>query len=139
MKLLEAVIDTNVVFAGLYSSEGASFKILSAIESGRLTPVLSVTLFFEYEHVIRRNMASLQLSDQDVDDFLDGICARAAPQKVHYLWRPQLPDPKDDHLVELSLAAGKATIITYNMRHFEKARTFGIRVAKPVDILGEIQ
>lgn len=138
MKLLRAVIDTNVVFAGLYSSGGASFKVLSAIESGRLTPVLSVTLFFEYEHVLRRNTAQLQLSDQDVDDFLDGICALAALQKIHYLWRPQLPDPKDDHLLELSLAAGKATIVTYNVRHFEKARTLGIRVVKPVDILGEI-
>jgi predicted nucleic acid-binding protein len=62
MGRIRAVIDTNVLYAGLYSAQGASFLILRAVEERRLVPVLSTTLLFEYEHVLRRRHGDLNLS-----------------------------------------------------------------------------
>ena len=36
--------------------------------------------------------------------------------KVYYLWRPNLPDEADNHLIELALAGGASTIVTNNLR-----------------------
>jgi hypothetical protein len=36
--------------------------------------------------------------------------------KVYYLWRPNLPDEADNHLIELALAGGADTIVTNNLR-----------------------
>jgi predicted nucleic acid-binding protein len=36
--------------------------------------------------------------------------------KVYFLWRPNLPDEGDNHLVELAIAGGANTIVTNNVR-----------------------
>ena len=46
-KKTRIILDTNVLYAGLYSSKGASFKVLKAIEKGRLIKGLIIlTTFF---------------------------------------------------------------------------------------------
>ena len=136
---LRAVIDTNVVYAGLYSANGASFRILRAIQRGRLTPVLSTTLLFEYEEVLKRDRELLGLSDRAVEDVLDGLCRRGEPQAIHFLWRPQLPHANDDHILELAVAAGGVDIVTHNLRDFGPAAAFGVRVLTPANLLGELR
>jgi predicted nucleic acid-binding protein len=139
MKKCRAVIDTSVLHAGLYSATGASHKILRLIERGDVTPLLSTTLVFEYEDVLRRNRKLLGLSDRAVDDVLNEICLRGECRKIHFLWRPQLSDPKDDHLLELTIAAGGADIVTHNVRGFTQAATFGIRILTPAQLLGDLK
>ena len=34
--------------------------------------------------------------------------------KIYYLWRPNLPDEGDNHLIELAVAGGAETIVTNN-------------------------
>ena len=34
---------------------------------------------------------------------------------VYYGWCPNLPDEADNHLIELALAGGPATIVTHNL------------------------
>ena len=138
MKKYKAVIDTNILYAGLYSATGASYRILRLIEQGRIMPLLSTTLLFEYEEVLRRNQKQLQLSDTAIDDVLNGLCSRGEGRKIHFLWRPQLPDPKDDHVLELTVAAGGADIVTYNVKDFTSATLFGIRIIKPSKLLREL-
>jgi putative PIN family toxin of toxin-antitoxin system len=137
MRKQKAVVDTNVLHAGLYSAQGASYQILQLIERGRLIPVLSTALLFEYEEILRRKQEQLQLSERTLQDILDGLCSRAECQRVHFLWRPQLSDPKDDHILELAVAAGGADIITHNVRDFRQAAAFDIRILKPAQLLGE--
>jgi len=43
-KKTRIILDTNVLYAGLYSSKGASFKVLKAIEKGRLIKGLKIVL-----------------------------------------------------------------------------------------------
>jgi predicted nucleic acid-binding protein len=58
---------------------------------------------------------------------------------IHFLWRPQLSDPKDDHVLELAVAAGGADIVTHNVKDFKGASSFGVRVIKPSEFLGELK
>lgn len=139
MKTYRAVVDTNVLYAGLYSSSGASYQVLRLIERGRLVPLLSTALIFEYEEVMRRDQKKLRLSDRALDDVLDGLCARGECRRIHFLWRPQLSDPKDDHLLELAVAAGSADIVTHNTDDFTGADRFGIRIMTPAELLGELK
>ena len=134
-----AVIDTNVLHAGLYSARGASYQVLQLIERGVIAPLLSTTLLFEYEEVLRRNQKLLGLSDRAVDDVLDGLCVRGECRRIHFLWRPQLSDPKDDHILELAVAAGGADIVTHNLSDFAAAAAFGVRVITPATLLGELK
>ena len=95
------ILDTNVLYAGLYSNRGASHEVLRAVERGEIEIVLSTALVFEYEDILRRHQRRLNLSDKDVEYVLDGLCAVGAHQQIYFLWRPQLPDPRDDHILEL--------------------------------------
>jgi putative PIN family toxin of toxin-antitoxin system len=137
MKRYRAVIDTNVLYAGLYSATGASYQVLRLIEQRKLTPILSTTLLFEYEEVLRRNQELLGLSDRALHDVLDGVCYRGECRRVHFLWRPQLSDPKDDHILELAVAAGGADVVTHNVNDFAGATAFGLRIITPAKLLGE--
>jgi putative PIN family toxin of toxin-antitoxin system len=134
-----AVVDTNVVHAGLYSDSVASHRVLRLIEGGRITPVLSTTLLFEYEEVLKRNRAMLGLTSREVEDVLDGLCVQGECRRVHFLWRPTLSDPKDDHILELAVAAGSADVVTHNVRDFAGASAFGVRVITPAELLGELK
>ena len=107
---VEAIIDTNVLYAGLYSSLGASYQVLQALEQGRLRSVLSTTLVFEYEEVLKRKADVLGLTEQAIEALLDDLCQRSDHRAIHFLWRPCLPDPKDDHILELAVASEKAII-----------------------------
>jgi len=139
MKKYRAVIDTNVLHAGLYSASGASFQILRLIECGRVIPLLSTTLLFEYEEVLKRNQRMLGLSDREVNDVLDGLCVQGESRKIHFLWRPYLSDPKDDHILELAVAAGAADIVTHNVKDFAQASALGVRIVTPAKLLGELK
>ncbi len=139
MKIVRAVIDTNVLHAGLYSADGASYQLLRMIEAGRLIPILSTTLLYEYEEVLRRHRDLLGLTQSVIEDILDGLCKCGEGRNIHFLWRPQLPDPKDDHILELAVAAGNATVVTHNTKDFGPAHMFGVRIITPATMLKELK
>ena len=137
-KLIRIVLDTNILYAGLYSSKGASFKLLRAIEKDRVKMVISTTLLFEYEDVLKRSKSVLGLSDGEIDKLLDYFCLKSEHQKIHFLWRSQLPDPKDDHILELAVASGTSIIVTYNAKDFKEIASFGVRSITPKELMEEI-
>ncbi|MCP4357950.1 MAG: putative toxin-antitoxin system toxin component, PIN family [Chloroflexi bacterium] len=135
----QIVIDTNVFFAALYSQHGASYKLLSLIDGGKFGSNISVPLILEYEDVAKRKLDSISLLAEEVDDIIDYICTVANRQKIFYLWRPFLRDPKDDMVLELAVAARCHYIITFNMRDFYGVEEeFGIGVIKPKEFLQKI-
>ena len=141
MKVHKIVVDTNVLVSGLRSSDGASYKLLMALDDPRIRFYLSVTLVLEYESAIKRAATGIRLSGADKDAVLDFLCRTGAHQKVHFLWRPCLKDPSDDMVLELAVAAGADKIVTYNHADFKGADKFGVRPVRPHEILkllGEI-
>ncbi len=137
-KKARIILDTNVLYAGLYSSKGASFKVLQAIEKGKLKMVISITLLFEYEDILKRNQAVLGLSHSEIEKLLDYFCLKSEHQKIYFLWRPRLPDPKDDHLLELAIASGTRLIVSHNIKDFKGAETFGIKPITPKELMEEM-
>ena len=71
------VLDTNVLYAGLYSASGKSHQLLKAISKGGVRIALSTPLLFEYEDVLKRNQAVLNLNDSEIEIVLDNLCALA--------------------------------------------------------------
>lgn len=132
------VLDTNVLYAGLYSASGKSYQLLKAIANGSVRIALSTPLLFEYEDVLKRNQSVLGLSDVEVDIVLDNLCAQAVFQPVYFLWRPCLPDAKDDMVLELAVAAQVDRIVSFNAKDFRPATRFGIEVISPKILLQEL-
>jgi len=133
------IMDTNVLFAGLYSSTGASLLVLRLIDCGKIKPVISTTLLFEYEDVLKRKQAELSLSNKQVDIILDNLCALSEFQKIHFLWRPCLRDPKDDHVLEVAVASKTKMIITHNIKDFKGVEKFGVQAIPPGKLLEVIK
>ena len=138
MKIKQIILDTNVLYSGLYSSRGASYQIIKALEEEKVKITISTTLLFEYEDVLKRKKKDLNLSDTQIDIILDNLCSLANFQKIYFLWRPCLKDPKDDHVLELAVASKSKTIVTYNIKDFKKASKFGIDILTPKELLKEI-
>ena len=132
------VLDTNVPEAALRSRRGASFVLLSQVGTGRFEIALSVPLVFEYEEVLMRQAGVMDRDPVAVANLLDYLCAVGKRQPIFYLWRPCLPDARDDMVLELAVAAGCDAIVTHNRRHFAPAFPFGIRVLSPAEFLDEI-
>lgn len=132
------VIDTNVLVSALRSNRGASFRLLSEIDSGRFEICVSVPLVLEHEAAIFRQARSLGLSRRDASDVLDYVCSVARRQSIFFLWRPQLRDPGDDMVLEAAVAAGCRYIVTFNKRDFESSRPFPVRVVTPQEFLQTI-
>lgn len=132
---MKIVMDTNILFAGLYSKNGASFKVLELLNAGFLHLTLSTPLLLEYEDVLKRNQQLLNLDSTQVDVILDNICRFSQHQKVYFLWRPYLPDPKDDLVLELAVASNVPAIVTDNIKDFFGVEKFGIEAMTPKTLL----
>ena len=132
------VLDTNVLVAGLRSRQGASYRLLTEVGRGKFEIALSVPLVFEYEDALLRHAAVTGLSRRDVDAVLDYFCSVAHLQTIFFLWRPLLPDPKDDLVLELAVAAGCRTVVTYNVRDFRGGESLGVSAQRPGPFLKDI-
>jgi putative PIN family toxin of toxin-antitoxin system len=133
------VIDTNVLVAALMSRRGASFRLLELVGTGRFELGVSVPLVLEYEDAAKRWVGSrIALSEDEIDDVIDYICAVAEHHKVYFLWRPMLKDPKDDMVLELAAGAQCSYIVTYNVKDFERIEPFGIEAITPKMFLEKI-
>ena len=138
MRLAQVVLDTNILVTALRSKRGASFKLISLIDKGPFKVNLSVSLVFQYEEILRRQRSSLHVTQDDTADFLDYLCSVANLHEIYFLWRPYLPDPQDDMILELAVSAGCKYIVTYNKRDFRGVETFGIEVVTAKEFLERI-
>ncbi len=131
------VIDTNVLLSAIYSNKGASYKLLSIIDSSKFTVNISTTLVYEYEEILK---SKSNLEIRYIDSILDYICSVGKKNKIFYLWRPKLKDADDDFLLELAVKSN-SIIVTLNGKDFKLASEFDLKVMTPKDFLqyiGEI-
>lgn len=136
---VQIVLDTNVLYAGLRSRRGASFKLLNQLETGRFELNLSVPLVLEYEEVLLRKESTLNFTPEEIGQLLDYLCSIANLHEVHFLWRPILNNPKDDMILDLAVRANCQYIVTYNTRDFTGINKFGIIALTAKEFLKSIE
>lgn len=132
------VLDTSVLVAGLRSRNGASNAVLRLVANRELVLASSPPLFLEYEDVLKRPEQRLAhgFSLEKVDEFLAELAALIEPVDMHFLWRPQVRDPKDEMVLEAAINGGADAILTYNVSDFANVpRRFNIELMTPAQIL----
>jgi putative PIN family toxin of toxin-antitoxin system len=132
------VLDTDVLVAAFRSETGASRRIIVAALERRFELLLSVPLMFEYEAVLTRpeQLKASGASPEDVSDVLDGLALVGKRVKLAYRWRPALPDPNDDMVLETAINGQAHAIVTFNQRDFNPvAARFGCLVFRPGEFL----
>jgi predicted nucleic acid-binding protein len=132
---IRAVVDTNVIYAGLYSSVGAGHLLLRLLRAGRWTLVLSNTVCAEYEEILKGQAAILGLTLADIDRFLDSLCLMAERRQLTSTWTPILHDPDDEPLVHLAVESHVEYLVTYNIRHVAPVVSLGVNVMTPREFL----
>ncbi len=137
--MIKVVIDTNVLVSALKSNMGASYALISRLPSEKFQLVISVPLYMEYQAVLTRkeNMTGAS-SKEEILAFLRYLCKISVRQKIFYLWRPWLKDPKDDMVLELAVASKCQYIVTYNLKDFSNIEKFGIEAVTPKKFLRKL-
>ena len=112
------VVDTNVLVSAVLSEGGAARAVLRLCLRGEAVPLIGQALFAECEDVFAREapFAKSLLDKPDRDALLDAFLAVCRWTRVSYLWRNNLRDEADNHLVELAVAGGASAIVTGNAR-----------------------
>jgi putative PIN family toxin of toxin-antitoxin system len=138
---MRVVIDTNV-FIGACLGRGAANAVVGACLQGRCTPLMGAALFAEYEDVMGRTplFQACRLDAGEREELLDVFLSRCEWTRVYYLWRPNLRDEADNHLVELAVAGAAECIVTRNLRDLRamELRFPALRVVTPEAFLEEI-
>ena len=140
--MLRVVLDTSVLVAGLRSRLGASNALLALVAQQKVKPLVTTTLFLEYEEVLLRAEHRLvtRMSEADVAGFLAALASASEGVEVHFQWRPQLRDPADEMVLEAAINGQAAALVTHNIADFsEAAKRFGLRIVTPGILLMELK
>ncbi len=130
---MRVVLDTNVIYSALRSRNGASFAVLGRLRQEQFELALSVALCLEYEDVLLRE--PLVLPEPSIQAVLDQLANISVHPKMDFLWRPQLRDPQDDHVLELAINGQCPYIVTFNIRDFRGSDAFGVQAITPAQFL----
>lgn len=118
--MARVVIDTNIFVSALLNPNGAPREVLRLALKGEITPIFGASLFSEYEDVLARQdlFAQSPLDEVERAYLFNGILSLSEWVRIYYLWRPNLTDEGDNHIVELAVAGGAEAVITANLRDF---------------------
>jgi len=138
---MKIVVDTNVL-VGACMGVGASRKVVEACFQERCIPLMGAALLSEYEDVLSRAalFQNCRLDAQERDELLDIFLSCCEWTRVYYLWRPNLRDEADNHLVELAVAGAARYVVTRNLRDLRamELRFPGLQPVSPEGFLKEL-
>ena len=112
---------------------------MSLLGTGLFDVHISVALILEYEYVLMEHRQQTRLTQEDVSNLIDAVCALSVHQEqIHFKWRPQLRDANDEFVLEAAIASHCEYIVTFNTKNFVEARRFGIQIIRPNQFLDRI-
>jgi putative PIN family toxin of toxin-antitoxin system len=138
--VIPIVVDTNVVVAALRSGSGAARRVLLGCATGAYEPLFGPALLAEYEYALFHDRLSDSLASPGRrQEVLADIAAVGRWVNIYYLWRPNLRDEADNHLVELAVAGGAVAIVTHNVRDLTSGELMfpSVRILAPGPFLQE--
>jgi putative PIN family toxin of toxin-antitoxin system len=136
------VVDANILVAGFISATGYNRAVLRACLQGLAQPIIGEALFLEYESVMSRSHLYVKspLSSEERKELFAAFLSVCEWVSVYYLWRPNLRDEGDNHVLELAVAGGAEFIVTNNLKDFTKSelRFPEIGILTPKEFLNAI-
>lgn len=133
------VIDTSVWISALISPDGASRELLRLALLGNYSPLMGNALFIEHESVAYREeiKALCPLEEREIKALLSSLMSVSQWVSIYYLWRPNLKDEADNHLIDLAIAGGAEIIATHNIKDFQHAELLfpELSILKPEQII----
>ena len=139
--MIDLIVDTNVFVSAMISEAGASREVIRRCLQRRYQPCISLALFAEYRDVLGRHelFANCPLDATERDELFRAFMAVCRMTDIYYLWRPNLPDEADNHVLELAVAARAAAIVTHNRADFVRSelRFPELRILAPAEVLKE--
>ena len=141
MSFRRVVLDTSVIVAALRTRSGAGNAVLRLVAMGTIRMLATPPLFLEYEEVLSRPEQRLAhgLTFDEIEHFLAELAGLVEPVDVHYLWRPQTRDPKDEMVLEAAINGEADALVTYNLADFISAGSrFGIEILHPAELLKKV-
>lgn len=140
--ITRAVIDTNVL-VGACLGTGAATRVVGACIRGAVKPLMGVALLAEYEGVLARDalMAGSRLSRNERHELLNIFLSCCDWTRVYVVWRSNLPDEADNHLIELAVAGAARVVVARNLRDLNRAglKFPGLRCLDPASFMKEIE
>jgi len=135
----KVVIDTSVFISALIGSKGPSRELIRLCLQGKYQPLMGNALFIEYESVIWRDeiIKKCPLVMEEILALLAAFISVSQWIDIYYLWRPNLKDEADNHLIELAIAGNAQIIATNNVKDFQNAELFfpHLSILKPEQII----
>lgn len=132
---MKAVIDTNVVFAGLANPKGAAFKILQRFFRRQFDWINSPQTLDEYQGVLS---LSQKISPASVRIFLHLLRKRSLV--IHVTDSLQVcKDPDDDKFLETAVAGSVDFLVTKNLKHFPRKSYQGVRIVNVATFLKALE
>jgi len=136
---IKIVLDTSVFISALISSKGSSRELIRRCLKGEYQPLMGNALFSEYESVIQREeiIAKCPLTSAEISALLASFISMSQWIYIYYLWRPNLKDEADNHLIELAVAGNAQIIATHNIKDFQNAELLfpNLSILKPEEII----
>jgi putative PIN family toxin of toxin-antitoxin system len=136
---IKIVVDTSVFISALIGSKGPSRELIRRCLKREYQPLMGNALFSEYESVMRREeiIAKCPLTQAEIYTLVASFMSVSQWISIYYLWRPNLKDEADNHLIELAVAGNAQIIATNNVRDFQNSQLLfpNLSILKPEEII----
>ncbi|MEH1984319.1 putative toxin-antitoxin system toxin component, PIN family [Nostoc sp.] len=136
---IKIVVNTSVFISALISSKGSSRELIQRCLKVEYQPLMGNALFLEYESVIHRSeiIAKCPLTSEEISALLSSFMSVSQWVYIYYLWRPNLKDEADNHLIELAVAGNAQIIATHNVKDFQNTELLfpNLSILKPEELI----
>lgn len=126
------VVDTNVLISGVLKPYSPAASILRMVVEGVIQPAYDLRILAEYREVLSR--PKFNFEKEVINSLIDQIEEDGFPVSGSFLKSP-LPDPADELLLEVAVAAAADALITGHRRHFPRGSCDAVKILSPSEFL----
>ena len=135
--MIYAVIDTNVIVASLLTKhhDSATARVMDAVFSGKVIPLLNDEIIAEYRDVLHRKRLGL---NSEKCDFILSLITDLGMTLDRISTNTSMADEKDRVFYEIALAGldiGNSKLVTGNTKHYPEV-DFIVTPAQFCEIMG---
>ena len=125
---MKIVLDTNVFISGVFFS-GPPYTILKAWRDGKVEPVISPSIFQEYQRVSKE--LSKQSPGIDLSEILSLLSTKSEMVESAHLAEPVCTDPDDDKFLACAVAGSARHVVSGDKHLLDVAKYQNVTIPTP--------